>query len=331
MTTATMIPTADPVLPASSAGRYNPAQEALIAQLGRGAATVAFPDDIGAALRARLEDLLEPIAGVLDRDDPVRITKHRLATVHGCEQHHLVADRAFDWSVPAARGTVAHRAIELSVGWSTRTTPLELVDEAIGRLTGDQLAPAQRFLAGLPGADLADLRSSATDLVTKFLECFPPLRKEWTPVTESRVRVALFDGALVLLGRTDLTLGRIDGRQPRKVIIDFKSGRPALVHREDLRFYALLETCRMGVPPRKLASYYLDSAEAHAEEVTEDLLEAAVRRTADGVVKIVELTRRGRAAVKQPGWACRWCPLVEECPEGQAELDRQAEDGDGSW
>jgi hypothetical protein len=319
------------VLLARPTARYNPAQQALIAQLGRDGETATFADDIGPTLRAQLEDLLAPIATLLDRDDPVRITKHRLATVHGCEQHHLVADKAFDWSVPTARGTVAHRAIELSVGWTTRPTPVELVDEAIGRLTGDQLAPAQRFLAGLPGADLADLRSSATDLVTKFLECFPPLRKEWTPVTESRVRVALLDGALMLLGRTDLTLGRLDGRQPRKVIIDFKSGRPALVHREDLRFYALLETCRMGVPPRKLASYYLDSAEAHAEDVTEALLQTAVRRTADGVIKIVELMRLGRAAVKQPGWACRWCPIVEECAEGQAELHRQAEDGDGGW
>jgi hypothetical protein len=331
MTTATMIPTADEDIPARPADRYNPAQLALIAQLGRGDETAAFPDDIGAALRARLEELLAPIAGALDHDDPIRVTKHRLATVHGCEQHHLMAGRAFDWSVATARGTVAHRAIELSVGWSTRPTPAELVDEAIGRLTGDELAPAQRFLAGLPPADLADLRSSATDLVTKFLECFPPLRKEWTPVTESRVRVALFDGALLLQGRTDLTLGRLDGRRPRKVIIDFKSGRPALVHREDLRFYALLETCRMGVPPRKLASYYLDSAEAHAEDVSEALLEAALRRTADGVVKIVELARLGRPPAKQPGWACRWCPLVGECDEGQAELARQAEDGDGAW
>ena len=208
---------------------------------------------------------------------------------------------------------------------------MELVDEAIARLVGDGLAPTQRFLAGLSTADRADLRAGATDLVTKFLECFPPLRTAWRPVTESRVLVALFGGAVVLAGKTDLTLGRLHGTEPRKVIIDFKSGRPALTHREDLRFYALLETCRMGVPPRKVASYYLDSAEAHAEDVTDALLQSAVRRTVDGIVKIVELTRLGRTPTKQPGWVCRWCPQVEDCPEGQAELARQAESGDGGW
>jgi hypothetical protein len=310
---------------------YNPAQRAVVELLGRTRPPAGFAQRVGPKLKAQMEELLSPVTDVLDVEHPIRVTKHRLTTVHGCEQHHVTTGGSFEWTVPTVKGTVAHRAIELGVGWVGRATPVELVDEAIGRLVGDGLAPAQRFLTGLAPADLADLRSAATDLVTKFLECFPPLRRAWTPVTESRVVVRLFDGAVLLIGKTDLTLGRLEGDEPRKVIIDFKSGRPALSHREDLRFYALLEACRMGVPPRKVASYYLDSAEAHAEDVTEAVLQSAVRRTVDGIVRIVELGRRGRPPERRPGWVCRWCPALEGCADGQAELARQEEDGDAGW
>jgi CRISPR/Cas system-associated exonuclease Cas4 (RecB family) len=311
--------------------RYNPAQRAVVELLGRTGDPVALPAGIGAALKSQMEELLAPVAAQLDLDDPLWVTKHDLATVHGCEAHHLAAAAAFEWSVPTARGSVVHRAIQLGVNWTGEPSPAELVDEAIARLVDEEGSRARRFLGGLSDADRADLRSGATDLVTKFLECFPPLRKAWAPVTESRVVVELFGGALVLSGKTDLTLGRLDGTQPRKVIIDLKSGRPALAHRDDLRYYALLVTCRLGIPPRKVASYYLDAAQAQPEDVSEALLQSALHRTVDGVVKIVELTRSGRSPVKRPGWVCRWCPLVKDCPEGQAELLRQEEDGDGPW
>ena len=137
-------------------------------------------------------------------------------------------------------------------------------------------AGAGAFLAGLPEADRAQLRSEATDLVTKFQECFPPLKPGWRPVSESRAHVELLGGAVVLSGKVDLTLGKLDPGRANKVIIDLKSGMPVAGHREDLRFYALLETLRLGVPPRMLATYYLDAARAQPEAVTVPLLEAAL-------------------------------------------------------
>ena len=123
-------------------------------------------------------------------------------------------------------------------------------------------------------------------------------------MTESRARVELLGGAVILSGKTDLSLGRPIGSVANKVIIDLKSGRPSTTHREDLRFYALLETIKLGVPPRQLASYYLESARAHPEDVTVALLQSALRRTVDGIIKIVELAaggprprRAGRAGV----------------------------------
>ena len=86
------------------------------------------------------------------------------------------------------------------------------------------------------------------------------------------------------------------------------------MHAEDLRFYALLETLRVGVPPFRVASWYLDSGHWHAEDVDEDLLAAAARRTADGVRTLVDLRLGRRPPAVSPGPVCTWCPARETCP-----------------
>jgi len=309
---------------------YNPAQQTVVELLGRGAAPVEFSASLGRELLAELETTLGPIAAMLPPNENLWVSKHALATVHGCEAHHVAtAARPFEWSVAAARGTVAHRAIELLVNWQGEPAPMTLVDEALARLIEDDLESAQDFLAALSPAERADLRSQAVALVAAFQERFPPLKAVWIPVTESRVRVELSGGRIVLSGKTDLTLGRAAGTTANKVIIDLKSGGPALSHRDDLRFYALLETIKLGVPPRQLATYYLETGRPHPEEVSEPLLHAAVRRTIDGVQKIVELRRGDRTPLKVPGPTCRWCPARDGCEEGRAELARRDDEEGG--
>jgi PD-(D/E)XK nuclease superfamily len=296
----------------------NPAQQRVIDALGRGGERVALPDDFGERLRVGLTDGLTEIAGHLDAADPVWISKHALATIHTCEAHHQAMSVDFAWTVPTARGSVAHKAIELAVHWKGAPLPGDLVDEALARLV-DQDDGLGRFVAGLGPADVAELRAIAIDRVSKFQECFPPLKPAWVPVTESKARVELFDGALVLAAKTDLTLGR----PGEKVIVDFKSGRVHAHHGDDLRYYALIETIRIAAP-RKLASYELDSARLLVEEVRDTTLYAALRRTIDGVTAIVEL-RAGREPRKRAGPACRWCPVLAECAEGQADRARSAD------
>jgi CRISPR/Cas system-associated exonuclease Cas4 (RecB family) len=110
------------------------------------------------------------------------------------------------------------------------------------------------------------------------------------------------------------------------VIIDLKSGRIYSNHREDLRFYALVESLRSGQPPRRLATYSLESARADVEEVSEGVLQAAVRRVVDGANAIYELTREDREPKLSPGAHCRWCPLQQTCETGQQFLERGFED-----
>jgi hypothetical protein len=287
-----------------------------------------FPPDLRDRLRTALSEALADLAGELDPDDPLTVNKHDLATVHGCELRYLTErDRPFEWSPPLARGTVAHKAIELSLHERGRPVPLVLVDEALDRLERSDASLAG-WLATCSEAERAEVRALANERVAGFLECFPPLRRTWMPVTESRLRVELLDGRVSIAGRSDLTLGRAEGTTAGKVIIDFKTGATSTTHVDDLRLYALVEALRTGVPPRLTASLYLDSGTIHTEVITEGVLDAAVARTADGIRKVHELDVGTRAPEARASRRCRWCPALATCATGRAFLGELDDDGD---
>ncbi|HJR24420.1 MAG TPA: PD-(D/E)XK nuclease family protein, partial [Acidimicrobiales bacterium] len=256
----------------------------------------------------------------------LNVSKHALATVHGCEAMFLAnEEQPFEWTTATATGTVAHKAIELSVHWRGDAAPGDLVDEGIARLIAgtDGLGD---YLAGLGEGERADLRSGAVERTTMFLECFPPLESRWRPVTESRLRADLCADRVVLRGKVDLTVGRADGLRAGKVLLDLKTGGFSPSHREDLRFYALLETLRLGVPPRLLATYYLDQGRLQQEIVSEDLLESALHRVVGGVEALVDLVHSGRPPVLRPGPPCRWCQIRVDCEAGQAWLSAKVDE-----
>lgn len=305
----------------------NPAQEEVLALLGaRRDERPEFDAELRHVLRAELEGALADLVDELDPDDPLWVTKHALSTVHGCEARHVAErDEPFAWSGPTVRGVVAHKAIELSVHWRGQPDPLDLVDEAMARLAqgGDG---AGDWLATCTEADRAEVRALANERVATFLECFPPLQAAWRPVTEGRLRAELLDGRVVLAGKTDLALGRAEGTTAGKVVIDLKTGAASPTHVDDLRFYALVETLRLGTPPRLTASYYLDAGTARPEAVTEGVLLAAAARTADGARKLHELAVGTRAPEVRPGRGCRWCPALDRCGAGRAHLGELDDD-----
>jgi hypothetical protein len=320
----------------------NAAQQQLLDRLSRPASErPTFDADLAGRLRTEMEARLAEVAENIGRAGQLFVDKRKLAGVFGCEVWFLHDEgQPFYWDPPRARGTVAHKAIELGVNWRPRPAPdqlpgadgesapspgpappAELVDAALESLTAGDTALAD-WLYRCGDAARAELRSLAVSRVTDFWEGWPPLSPKWFPTTESRCRVELCDGRIQLSGKFDLTLGRAKGQQAGKVIVDLKTGRRHRgTHRDDLRFYALLETLKLGTPPRTLATYYLESAEIDAEDVTEELLEVALNRTVDGIGRYAELHGHlGAPAepLKRPGPPCRWCELLDGCGEGQA-------------
>lgn len=306
-----------------------PAQAEVLAVLrARDRPRPSVDPGLRAALRGRLESELAPLAGTLA--EPVFVHKGALGQVHSCEAHHLAEAAApFEWSLRSARGTVAHKAIELSIHRRGDAFPLELVDEALDRLADDPDATIASFLVGLSEGERAELRSEVNDMVSKFRELWPPLRPRWAPRTESRLRAELCGGMVQLSGKVDLALGTASGTTPGALVVDLKTGGSYSGHLDDLRFYALLETLRVGVPPFRLAGYYLDAGTFLTEEVTGEVLEAAVLRTVAGVRAILELRLGLRSASVTANPACRWCRIRQGCPGARRWEDDEGDSGAG--
>lgn len=303
----------------------NPAQMQVLSELGS-TDRPTFRDDLRTDLRQYLEEELADVAA--STDEPLFLSKHQLGLLHGCEAR-FVADRSreFAWTVASARGSVAHKAIELMISHRNSPSPLDLVERAVERIEDDEFSLGG-FIRNLDEGQRAELTSRSNDFVTTFVETFPPLQRQWKPVAEYSLRALLCSDRITLRGKVDLSLGSIRrGREAGKVLIDLKTGQPGHGHLEDLRFYALLETLKMGVPPRLLVNYYLDAGTPRPETVTEELLWSAARRVVDGVRILGDLTGTdSREPAKNPGMNCRWCPINDSCEEGRRHLEGGEDD-----
>ena len=304
----------------------NPAQQEVLAE--RGAPKEQrprFDAMLRHELQRALEDGLEPMLPMLDLregekpGDSMFVSKYALGQVLGCERKFVFEQaEPFEWKVPIARGTIAHKAIELSVHWRRELDPMTLVDEAMAR-RGEGIDPLADWLQTISETERAELRGTTNALVLKFLECFPPLKPAWYPSTETSLRVEIHD-RFVLSGRCDLSIGVADGDRAGKVLVDLKTGSTSIHHRDDLRFYALLDAIRIGTPPRRLATYYLDQGRFQIEDVTEDLLFSTVARVVDGIERMLMLSSGQRDATTATGPACRWCPVRHDCDDGKRHL-----------
>src|SRR5207244_8207201 len=117
------------------------------------------------------------------------------------------------WSASTARGTVAHKAIELAVFMQEYRPPLELVDAAIQRFEDDlddTWGPGE-WLRSAPAVSRAELRSEANERVVRFLDSFPPLSPRWVPRLEAPVRVDLCGGRIVVHAKAAPVLWRARG------------------------------------------------------------------------------------------------------------------------
>ena len=287
----------------------NPSQLNVLQQLGsRLEDRPQFDDDLQEFLKSNLDEKGRELSSSIPPNETLYISKYHLNLVMRCEKQFL-SDRKeqFEWSVPTARGTISHKAIELSAFWNQpRVDPLTLVDEAIDRSKegSDGLG---KWLRNLSEGDVAQLRGDVNNRVASFLETWPPLEKQWRPMLEAPVRVDLANGNIILSGKVDLSLGRPLGSTAGKVIVDFKTGKFYPAHREDVRFYALLETIRIGVPPRLVATYYLDRAEFSPEVISEQVLEASLNRVVDGMTKMIEILYQKRKPELCSWERCSWC------------------------
>jgi len=268
-----------------------------------------FDPELRARLRSRLEDGLRA-AGFRPGAEPLWLGKHRLNQAQRCQGLFDAGIRGegdpFQHSARTAAGTLFHGAIEVDVATERAFDPRTVGERAASRRVQADPSFARHWL-GLEEFDRAELIAEAGRHLSLFRDSFPPMSRRWAPQTELPIRARLAHGTVVLSGTPDLQLGRL-----RRLVIDFKTGRAWPEHPEDMRFYALLLLLRTGVPPYRVATFFLDSGEWQTEDVTQGTLEHASDRVIAAAGVAVGL-RAGRSASLSPGSYCAWCPRAETC------------------
>ena len=276
--------------------------------------------ELNVALEAATKDLVDLI------DEPLWISKRQLQAVNGCEAlYEAQQTEPFEWRLPMTRGQIFHKCVELSIHLSTKRTASELVDEALASIMNREDGLAD-FLLSLTDVEQAEIRSDVASLLQTFFDTFPPLKRAWVPTTEPPRKVVLHHGKVVFQGRFDLTIGQPKESTAGRVLVELKTGRAVPHHLDDLRFYALLETLVVGVPPALLASFYVDAGRVQVEHVDEHTVRSALRRASHAVERLLHLRLGRTRATVRPNASCKWCPIASNCEPGQTWLE-EAKDG----
>lgn len=277
-----------------------------------------FSETLGPEFVEELEIALAQEAEGYSSEEPLWMSKRHLANIFKCEGLYS-AEQSMDAYTPSPatlRGRISHEATRL-IASSPALSKEEAIDHAIASYSERQGKDAD-YLSQAPAAELAELRALSNGDVVAFFSTFPlDFPGSWFSF-EHPARVKLCEGRIVLNARYDLAIGRPRDNTARRLLVDLKTGREwTQEHRADLYFYALVETLVTGVPPFRVASFYMDSARVDQVDIDEDILRSALRRTIDGVNKIASLTGDWMDASHQAGPWCKFCPVSDECTEGQ--------------
>jgi hypothetical protein len=276
-----------------------------------------FPSD----LAQRLRDRIEGAARGLDLREALWLGKERLHDHQRCEgllQSQLLGEAPpFSHSAVSAGGVLAHKVVEVDMASRELLDPQGAAEVAAGRLA-DREDRFREHWTSLAAPEQEEVLMEAARRVTLLRGSFPPireLRRALAPVSELRARAELLGGDIVLSGQIDLVLGLADPAEPSRatrLTIDFKTGAARPEHVEDNRFYALLLTLRFGVPPYRVASFFLESGTWQAEDVSEQTLIHAADRVVAAARSAAALSN-GREPTLSPGPWCGWCPRAATC------------------
>ncbi|HEY1827262.1 MAG TPA: PD-(D/E)XK nuclease family protein [Acidimicrobiales bacterium] len=290
--------------------------------LDRGGVRPMFDGALASELAAALETGLGDVVPSLPEVGRMVVGKFHLQQIFTCEGKYAASVDSFEWTLQNVRGRIAHRAVERLVVAGDDSSPMDLAEGALSYLAEEEEARGPgAFLRGIDEEERHALVLAVSDIVTKFVIDWPPIERAWIPRIESTSKFPLFGGRLELNTRVDLALGMPRGLEARTFVVDLKTGRPSPDHRQDLRFYALVETLARGTPPFRVASYYLDSGTYDYEDITADALWETVAVVVPGIIAMCRVRADGPSTL-HANPLCPWCPAFDHCDVGQEEFSR---------
>ena len=297
-------------------------QRTMVEVMAAGGEPRRFPEALEAHLRADLGRRLGEAVAALPDGRHLWITKSRLVNLHTrCEGFYLaeeLGEGVFTYGFQLAVGKVVHKAVEIGV-YARGLAEVELAERALGRLS-ERDAAFGSYAGLLDEVDRSELIGEAVRQLSWFRSAFPPLERSWNPVVEWPLRVELAGGRVVLSARPDLVLGTADREDPfvaRRLVVELKAGQDRPEQDDDARFYALVLALHHGVPPFRVVTVNLQTGTCRPQDVTEDLLESAVRRVAAGAARAAALLAGEEPRLSAGKW-CEWCPRAQTCPASSA-------------
>ena len=274
-----------------------------------------------AAARAHLEAAAAAWAEAVPDGVVVRVTKGAVAGVRRCEVRHLAELAAgAPAGAPEAAAVVRGRLVDVLFRQvaTTGCVSSDPVADALTAWAADGEA-AGAGLDALDDAEQAQVRSEVTAACATLLAAWPRLPVGAGVRTQERVLVALAGGRVVLSGRPDLTVGRPTRRRAGVLVVEAKSGRFRPDHLEELRFYALLEALRWGVPPFRGLVWSLGDGRIEPLDVDSDLVWSETLRVADAITRLTRLAA-GEPPRPSANPLCPSCPLLDECTDGARQV-----------
>lgn len=118
---------------------------------------------------------------------------------------------------------------------------------------------------------------------------------------------------IVLLGRIDAVYDDDGGVR----LVDWKSGDLGDVAQQ-LDFYALLWYLDSGDLPTTIEAFSVQSGEQYRSHPSQATVAATAVRVAEMATTVRQSTTLDEPLDRVPGMYCKYCPILDECSEGQA-------------
>jgi hypothetical protein len=284
--------------------------ESLMARLrGEAWRRPAVDPGLAGGLRDWLEDGLSEAAGALAPGAPsLRVTKAAVHQVLSCELHAAGgrgASRPLTWEL--VRGSLVDALFRQWITTGALDDPLADAAAALD-VAGDPHG-VLGYLDGLGPRRRGRLAGELALHAGRIAADWPVPAASWLGRTQERLAVPLAGGRVVLSGVVDLVLGAPSGGRASVCIVEVSSGRRRLEDRDDLHFYALLETLRSGAPPFRAATYYSATGELDVEPVGRDVLVGALERVLAAARALCRLAAGGAPRTGADP-RCAWCAGV---------------------
>jgi len=231
---------------------------------------------------------------------------------------HRYVDRLPDPpGIPALVGTFAHRVLELLLCEPKADRTVVRAKE-LARIAWPEIERDRDFRALELDAEAArDFRWKGWQAIEGLWRIEDPAIVE-VYATESDVRVHL--GDVPFRGIVD----RVDVEDDGLVVADYKSGKAPKERYADARLaqvllYAAAIAESTGTRPARARLLYLDQRIIEVDVTDDNIGEVveSLRATWEGLRSACD---SGEFEAKT-GPLCAWCPFVEHCPEGRAEVE----------